>query len=121
MRIIDSERGIPTADLKRCVKFYTEVLGFTKASESRDRCTVVLGSDEIVFRKGHKDEILSLRDIGFSLSFHITGIREFYDRVRAAGVEVKSELEFMQPGVSQFSLIDCDGYPIVFGSNEVVA
>jgi catechol 2,3-dioxygenase-like lactoylglutathione lyase family enzyme len=121
MRIIDSERGVPTTNLKRCARFYTEVLGFRKILESRNRCTVALGSDEVVFRRGHKNEVRSLRDIGFSLNFDITGIREYYDRVRAAGVKFKQELEFMQPGVSQFVLIDCNGYPVGFGSHEVVA
>ena len=105
MRIIDSERGVPTTNLKRCVVFYTGVLGFTKVSESRDRCTVALGSNEIVFRKGHKNEVQSLQETGFSLSF----------RIRATGrAEISLELEFMQPGVWQFVHVDCNGYPVGF-------
>src|SRR5215469_12744527 len=115
MRIIDSERGIPTTNLKRCVEFYTKVLGFTKLSESRGRVTVVLGSDQIVFRKGHKKEIESLRKIGFSLDFRISGIREYYERVRASGkVKITFDLELMQPGVWQFTLVDCNGYQVGF-------
>ena len=115
MRIIDSERGVPTTNLKRCVDFYTEVLGFTKVSESPDKCTVALGSDEVVFRKGHKKEVQSLREIGFSLDFRMGDIREYYDRVRATGrAEITFELDFMQPGVWQFTLVDCNGYPVGF-------
>ena len=91
MRIIDSERGVPTTNLNRCVEFYTEVLGFTKLSESHDRCIVALAGDEVVFRKGHRDEVWLLHDIGFSLHFRITGIREYYERVRATG---KAEITF---------------------------
>ncbi len=115
MRIIDSDRGVPTTNLKRCVDFYTEVLGFTKVSQSRDRCTVALGSDEVVFRKGHKKEVQSLREIGFSLDFRISGIRDYYERVRATGkAQITFELEFMQPGVWAFVLLDCNGYPVGF-------
>jgi len=115
MRIIDSERGIPTTNVKRCMDFYTGVLGFTKLSESPDRCTVALGSDQVVFRKGHKNEVRSLRDIGFSLDFRISDIRDYYERVRATGkAEITFELEFMQPGVWQFVLVDCNGYPVGF-------
>ncbi len=115
MRIIDSERGVPTTNLKRCVDFYIEVLGFTKVSQSPDRCTIALGSDQVVFRKGHKNEVQALREIGFSLSFRIRDIREYYDRVRSTGrAEFRQELEIMQPGVWQFSLTDCNGYPIGF-------
>ena len=103
------------------MRFYTEVLGFKKISESRDRCTVALGSDEVVFRKGHKHEVCLLRDIGFSLDFRISGIREYYDRVRATGrADFMYELEFMQPGVAQFVLLDCNGYPVGFASDEAV-
>lgn len=115
MRIIDSERGVPTTDLKRCMDFYTEVLGFTKVAESRDRCTIALGSDQVVFRKGHQNEVQSLREVGFSLAFRVGDIREYYERVRATGrAEFKQELEFMQPGVWQFLLVDCNGYPVGF-------
>jgi predicted enzyme related to lactoylglutathione lyase len=119
MRIIDSERGVPTADLNSCVKFYTEVLGFTKVSETHDLCTVALGSDEVVFRKGHKDEVRSLRDIGFKLDFRVRGIREYHEQVQATGrAKFKQELEFMQPGVWQFVLIDCNDYPVGFTGDE---
>ncbi|HOX59108.1 MAG TPA: VOC family protein [Candidatus Paceibacterota bacterium] len=115
MRILDSERGVPTTNLKHCVEFYTDVLGFTKVAESADRCTLALGSDQVVFRKAHKNEVRSLRDIGFSLDFRVSGIREYYDKVRAAGrAEITFELEFMQPGVWQFVLVDCNGYPVGF-------
>ena len=114
-RIIDSARGVPTANLKKCVAFYTDVLGFTKISESPDRCTVTLGSEEVVFRKGHPNEVRSLRDTGFSLDFRIHNIREYYERVRATGkAEIKQELELMQPGVWQFMLVDYNGYPLGF-------
>lgn len=115
MRIIDSERGVPTTNLKGCVDFYTKVLGFAKVTESLDRCTVALGSDQVVFRKGHKNEVQSLRDIGFSLDFRISRIREYYELVRATGrAEITFELEFMQPGVWQFVLVDCNGYHVGF-------
>jgi predicted enzyme related to lactoylglutathione lyase len=115
MRIIDSKRGVPTTNLKRCVEFYTEVLGFTIISEARDRCTVALGSDEVVFRKAHKNEVESLRKIGFSLDFRIRDIREYYERVRAHGkAQITFELDFMQPGVWQFVLVDFNGYPVAF-------
>jgi predicted enzyme related to lactoylglutathione lyase len=114
-RIIDSERGVPTTNLKRCVDFYTEVLGFTKVAESGGRCTVALGSDEVVFRKGHRKEVQSLREIGFSLDFRISGIREYYERVRATGrAKITFALDFMQPGVWQFVLTDCNGYSVGF-------
>ena len=122
MVIIDSERGVPTTSLNRCVEFYTEVLGFTKTSETQGRCTVALGPNEVVFRSGHIEEVRSLCEIGFSLNFRITGIREYYDRVRANDrVVFQQELEFMQPGVSQFVLVDCNGYPIGFASDGAVA
>lgn len=115
MHVIDSERGVPTTNLKRCMDFYTEVLGFTKVSEDRDRCTVALGSDQVVFRKGHKNEVVSLRDIGFSLDFRISDIRKYYERVRSTGrAKITFELELMQPGVWTFVLVDCNGYPVVF-------
>ena len=115
MRIIDSERGVPTTSVKRCVAFYTEVLFFTKVSESRDRCTVALGSNEVVFRKGHKNEVRSLREIGFCLDFRVSDIRDYYERVRATGrAEITFELELMQPGVWQFVIVDWNGYPVGF-------
>jgi hypothetical protein len=74
-----------------------------------------LGSDQVVFRKGHKQEVQSLREIGFSLDFRISDIREYYDRIRATGrAEITFELDFMQPGVWQFGLVDCNGYPVGF-------
>ena len=115
MRVIDPERGVPTTDLEGCVTFYTEALGFRKLSKSTNRCTVALGSDEVVFRSGHKSEVRSLLDLGFSLDFRINDIREYYERVRATGrAEIRQELQLMQPGVWQFVIVDCNGYLIGF-------
>jgi len=115
MNIVDSELGIPTAELGLCLRFYTERLFFTKVSESSTECTVALGPKQVRFRRAHRDEVGSLREFGFTLDFEVTDIHAYFARVRTGdNIEFEQELELMQPGVWQFSVRDPNGYSVSF-------
>ena len=115
MNIIDPELGVPVTDLKRTVDFYVHRLFFETVSIAPSTCTLALGQDQVKFRMAHKDEVESLRELGFGLYFQIRDIHEYYRQVRTAGVmQFMQELELMQPGVWQFSLFDPNGFPVGF-------
>ena len=115
MNIIDPESGVPTSELGQSMRFYADRLFFTKVSESPTECTVSLGPDRVRFRRAHPDEVRSLRNLGFALDFQVAEIRTYYERVRAsADMQFKRELELMQPGVWQFSVLDPNGYRVGF-------
>lgn len=115
MNILDPEFGVPTSHLKRTMEFYVQKLCFEKALESSHTGTVALGKHRVTFRKAHRDEVRSLRDLGFGLDFRIPGIHDYYHRVKMAGInDFQQELELMQPGVWQFSVLDPDGFPVGF-------
>jgi uncharacterized glyoxalase superfamily protein PhnB len=119
VNIIDSELGIPTAEFGQCLRFYIDRLFFTKVSESSMECTVALGSDRVKFRRAHRDEVRSLRELGFALDFQVADIRAYFERVRAAGdMKFEQELELMQPGVWQFSVLDPNGYHVGFANER---
>ena len=118
MDIIDQEFGVPTTQLLRTVDFYVLRLFFEKLSESAHACTIALGKDRVTFREAHRDEVRSLRNMGFGLSFRLRGIQDYYQRIRTAGMtEFQQELELMQPGVWQFSVRDPNEFLVVFSTS----
>jgi len=115
MRLIDDERGVATACMKQCLEFYAEGLFFTKESECSTTCTLSLGSQRLVFRKAHRDEVRSLCVLSGHLSFSVDDIHDYYHRIRAAGtVKLQHELDLEQPGLWSFSLVDPNGYHVHF-------
>lgn len=105
---------LPTHDLKRCMEFYVEGLLFKKVYELPEYCLVSLDSFELTFCPAKKEHVQARRT-DFSFSLRVDDIQGYFDRVKRAGrVKFVQELEFMQPGVWQFVLLDCNGYRVGF-------
>jgi predicted enzyme related to lactoylglutathione lyase len=114
MRVTKFELNLPTEDLKRCLEFYVDGLLFTKVFEFSQSCTISLDSFYLTFHVAHPQTVKALRH-GFSCCIRVDEIQSYFDRVKSSGrVMFEQELELMQPGVWQFSLVDCNGYRVGF-------
>ena len=114
MRVTKFELDLPTEDIKRCLEFYVDGLLFTKVFEFPDSCTVSLDSIYLRFWKAHRERVGAYRGL-FSFCLRVAEIQNYFERVKATGkVEFEQQLEFMQPGVWQFGLRDCNAYRVEF-------
>jgi PhnB protein len=112
--------SLTVKDLSRSLKWYTEIMGFTKARDfERDGkvtgAALVAGDVEISINqddgKKGKDRVLGQ---GFSMRLTTTqSIDDIAARVKAAGGTLESEPADMPWGARIFVVIDPDGYRFV--------
>jgi hypothetical protein len=108
--------SLPSKDLKGSLQYYTEGLLFTEVFDFKEYCTVAL--DQFWLSFVPSDGVrMPVREStsGCLFSVELDDIHSYYERVRATGrVRFKQELEIMQPGVWQFSVVDNNGYFLGF-------
>ena len=115
--------SITVRDLPRSLKFYTDVLGFTKTRDfERDGkvtgAALLAGSAELSLNqddgKKGKDRALG---VGFSIRFTTTqSIDAVAAKAKGAGGKLDSEPAEMPWGARIFAITDPDGYKLVVSS-----
>lgn len=105
---------IPTlsvGSLKQAVEFYANKLGFELVLQSGNYVAVAKDGVQIgfVFDKNAVK--------GYKPSFYIRMVRieEYYKQVKATGVKLTTELKTSSSNMKEFSLVDVDGYTLIFG------
>ena len=115
----DFQKIVPVlkvSDIEQSVAFYTGILGFTVAWRAAndgggENCMVEARTTSVLLSTGaHLGD--APRFTG-TLYFHMTGVREFFDRLRQQ-VEVVWPLETMDYGQTEFGIHDCNGYILAF-------
>jgi catechol 2,3-dioxygenase-like lactoylglutathione lyase family enzyme len=104
------------ADLERAVEFYTTVLGFSVAWRSAndgggENAMLLGGKASVLLSTG--EHLGATPHFTGTLYFSMTGVREFFDRIREK-VEVVWPLETMDYGQTEFGIRDVDGYTLAF-------
>jgi uncharacterized glyoxalase superfamily protein PhnB len=104
------------SDMERAVAFYTGVLGFGLAWRAAndgggENCMLEAGDVAVLLSTGsHLGDVPKFTG---TLYFHMTAVREFYDRIKSQ-VEVVWPLETMDYGQIEFGIRDRDGYNLAF-------
>lgn len=115
----DFQRVVPVlkvSDLRRSIAFYTGVLGFSVAWQAAndgggENAMLVAGTTDVLLSTGaHLGDMPRFTG---TLYFNMTGVREFFEQVRAQ-VEIVWPLERMDYGQLEFGLRDPDGYVLAF-------
>ena len=107
---------LKVSNMQKSVDFYTEILGFTTAWRAADdgggeNCMLHAGDANLLLSTG--SHLGDQPQFTGTLYFHISGVREFFDRVKSQ-VEVVWPLETMDYGQTEFGVRDCDGYTLAF-------
>lgn len=106
-------------DLERSVEFYTNILGFKviRAHEKyhslqRDNVIIGIGSaDKLVQEHYFRPEILTDRKgLGVEIVFDVDDIDAFYEEVKATGYPIHEELKRRKHNLTDFRIVDPDGY-----------
>lgn len=107
---------LKVAEMQKAVSFYTDILGFTICWQAANDGE----GENYMLQAGATDILLStgahLGDqpqFTGTLYFDMTGIQEFFDRIRDK-VEIVWPLETMDYGQMEFGIHDCDGYTLAF-------
>jgi predicted enzyme related to lactoylglutathione lyase len=116
MHVEEFHLNLPSKDLKGSLQFYTEGLHFTKVFDFPQYCTLSLERFWLSFVPADGGCMPVRRNGGgWLFSVQLDDIHGYFERVRATGrVRFEQELELMQPGVWQFSVIDNNGYYVGF-------
>ena len=108
-------------DPDRSVNFYTNVLGFTALKSHKDyfpvqRDNIIIGIGTIkgldknhYFRPEIKNQRLGL---GVEIVLEVDDIEEMYRKVKATGYKIERALGKREWGLSDFRVVDPDGYYI---------
>jgi len=119
--------SIRTADVSRAVDFYTEKLGFAVARSSEGNVALVLGDDRVMleagtdfYSPGYNDAIRARlgRPSPHALYIEVPELDAYYERLRAAGVEIVDPLAPRPWGQAEFTVADCDGNWLTFWQAE---
>jgi catechol 2,3-dioxygenase-like lactoylglutathione lyase family enzyme len=107
---------LKVADLRRAVKFYTNVLGFSVAWQADNDG----GGENVMLQTGATGLLLStgshLGDkpqFTGTLYFNMIGVEEFFESIKA-NVDIVWSLETMEYGQREFGIRDPDGYTLAF-------
>lgn len=108
---------LPTSDPKRSLNYYTEALLFRNTTVGEFYCAAY-NSIELCF--------VAQRDVNFNpldisepnycfLAFNVSEIAHYFSEITRKGVaQIDSHLDFKPGGFQQFSVVDDNGYIIVF-------
>lgn len=101
-------------DVRRSIRFYTEILGFREHWSWDDTPTFggVIHGDAVIFfckgDQGHK---------GTWLAVNVDNVDEFYERVKAMAVEISGPPEDKPWSMRELLLKDPDGHILRVGQN----
>ena len=122
MKITGITTQFVVADVVKTAEYYRDVLGFEIIGyflEPPVYAMVERDGIQIHFGKADADEVqnsnLSLRKVGFDLYFWVTEIETLFEELAAKKVEVIEPLTKRVYGNCEFSILDCNGFKIVFG------
>ena len=106
-------------DVARSVDFYTQIMGFkvvrasdTYHSLNRDGVTIGIGaahhlSEDHYFRP----EVTTQRKgLGVEIVFEVDDVEAFYQEIQASGYPIAEDLMRRKHGLTDFRLVDPDGY-----------
>ena len=107
---------LKVSDMQTSVGFYTNVLGFTVAWRAAndgggENCMLLAGAANLLLSTG--TQLGDKPQFTGTLYFHMSGVQEFFERVRHKG-EVVWPLEMMDYGQKEFGIHDDDGYTLAF-------
>jgi uncharacterized glyoxalase superfamily protein PhnB len=107
---------LKVSDMQKALAFYTGVLGFTvvwRAANDGDgeNCMLRAGATSVLLSTG--SQIGGKPQFTGTLYFHMTGVEEFFERLKAQA-EIVWPLETMDYGLKEFGIRDCDGYMLAF-------
>lgn len=109
--LVDLIPTLAVSSLRQAVDFYMKKLGFELVLQSGNY--VAVGKDGVqigfVYDKNASK--------GYKPSFYIrmAHIDGYYKQILATGVKLTSELKTSSSSMKEFSLVDPDGYTLVFG------
>lgn len=107
------------ADVNKSVAFYCDVLGFVEEQSSGTyhpvrRAAVVIGigaQDDLGQEHYFQPEIrASRKGIGVEIVLEVGNIEAEYERIQASGYPIAEPLKQQRWGLSDFRLVDPDGY-----------
>ncbi|MFA7344640.1 MAG: VOC family protein [Terrimicrobiaceae bacterium] len=109
--LVDLIPTLSVASLKQAVEFYAKKLGFELILQSGNY--VAVGRDNVQIGFVYDKNVIK----GYKPSFYIRMVRidEYYKQVRATGVKLAAELKTSSSNMKEFSLVDPDGYTLIFG------
>jgi predicted enzyme related to lactoylglutathione lyase len=109
--LVDLIPTLAVSSLKQAVEFYVSKLGFELQLQSGNYVAVERDSVKIGFVYD-KSAVKAYRP-----SFYIQMVRidEYYKQVKATGVKLTAELKTSSSNMREFSLMDPDGYTLIFG------
>lgn len=103
-------------------EFYRDKLGFSIVdyfAEPPVYAMVERDGLQIHFGKADNDQVqksnLPLRKVGFDMYFWVKDIEALFNEYKASEVEISEGLTKRIYGNLEFSIIDCNGFKIVFG------
>jgi uncharacterized glyoxalase superfamily protein PhnB len=107
---------LKVADMQRAVDFYCGILGFTlswraPSDGGGENCMLQAGETHLLLSTG--DHLGDSPEFTGTLYFHMTGVREFFERI-SNQVDIVWPLETMEYGQTEFGIHDCDGYTLAF-------
>lgn len=106
-------------DPKKSVDFYTKILGFELTYSDTSyfvlkRDMVVIGvcyASELAEDHYFRPEVLRERKgLGVEIVFEVDSIEEEYKKIQANGLIIAEELKKQEWGLTDFRLLDPDGY-----------
>lgn len=118
------------ADIEASLRFYSDVLGFTVSQTVPDKAPFIFiwmkRDDAELFlnqqqkpQPGHPDP-LSGRQLGGTLSMYMPmkGIQDLLKRVEEHGVKIVIPLHKEFYGMTEFAVLDPDGYLLIFAEPQ---
>jgi len=106
-------------DVARSVDFYTQIMGFkvikandTYHSLNRDGVTIGIGQARHLAENHYfRPEITTQRKgLGVEIVFEVDNVEAFYHEIQASGYLIAEELTRRKHGLTDFRLVDPDGY-----------
>jgi lactoylglutathione lyase len=105
-------------DLQRSVDFYRNVLQLELSSQNENSAVfkaenlhLLLTQEDVLSSNHYFKEIKNARKgIGVEIIFVVPDVQSYYQRICEMQIEVESELKQQEWGMTDFRLIDPDGY-----------
>ena len=109
--MVDLIPTLTVASLKQAVEFYANKLGFELILQSGNY--VKVGRDNVQIGFVADKNVPK----GYKPSFYIQMVRidDYFKQIKASGVKLATEHKTSPSNMREFSLVDPDGYTLIFG------